>query len=212
MRPTRRQRAVRKGLQGRDHGLHGRGRPLRGAEESRASDRDGAPLAGRERAPHTRPPRGAGPHPRGGGGMSVVTESRLIEPHGGTLVDRTGERPDDLESLETLTLSSRELSDLDMLASGALSPLQGFMGREDYESVLESMRLASGLPWALPVCLAVDEAPKADRVALADESGKPLAVLDVAGVYEYDREREAEQCFRTTEDAHPGVARLYGQK
>ena len=78
--------------------------------------------------------------------MSVATEARLIAPHGGTLVDRTAERPDDLESLETLTLSSRELSDLDMLASGALSPLQGFMGREDYESVLESMRLPDGLP------------------------------------------------------------------
>src|SRR5437870_12162460 len=103
--------------------------------------------------------------------MSVVTEAKLIAPHGGTLVDRTGERPDDLEALETLTLSSRELSDLDMLASGALSPLHGFIGREDYESVLEPMRLSCGLPWALPVCLGPVLASKGERLALADEQG-----------------------------------------
>jgi sulfate adenylyltransferase len=137
----------------------------------------------------------------------VDTEARLIAPHGGTLVDRTGERPDDMEQLEVIALTSRELSDLDMLASGALSPLEGFMGREDYESVLETMRLANGLPWALPVCLAVDEAPRSDRVLLADH-----AVLEVEDVYEYDKEREAQQAFGTTDAEHPGVERLYAQK
>jgi sulfate adenylyltransferase len=142
----------------------------------------------------------------------VDTATRLIAPHGGELVDRTGERPDGVESLETLTLTSRELSDLDMLASGALSPLEGFMGQEDYESVLESMRLTSGLPWALPVCLAIDVAPAGDRVLLADEGGRHYAVLDIDNVYEYDKEREAQQSFRTTDAAHPGVARLYDQR
>jgi sulfate adenylyltransferase len=136
----------------------------------------------------------------------------LISPHGGALVDRTGERPEDLDRLEVLTLTSRELSDLDMLASGALSPLEGFMNRDDYVRVVEEMRLSSALPWALPVCLAVDEAPEGDRVALADQAGKPLAVLAVEGTFPYDKAREAEQCFRTTDDAHPGVARLYDQK
>ncbi|TML29467.1 MAG: sulfate adenylyltransferase [Actinobacteria bacterium] len=140
--------------------------------------------------------------------MSVATDTKLIAPHGGELVDRTvGERPEDLDSLETLELTSRELSDLDMLASGALSPLTGFMGQEDYESVLETMRLANGLPWSLPVGLAVDEAPRGDRVALSDR-----AVLDVEEVYAYDKEREAQQAFGTTEDKHPGVERLYAQK
>jgi sulfate adenylyltransferase len=73
------------------------------------------------------------------------------------------------------------------------------------------MRLAGGLPWALPVCLSVAAPPKGDRVALAGEDGTLLAVLDVEGVYEYDKEREAERCFRTTEDEHPGVAQLYAQ-
>jgi sulfate adenylyltransferase len=143
---------------------------------------------------------------------ALVATDRLISPHGGELVDRTGGRPDDLDSLEVVMLSSREVSDLDMLASGALSPLEGFMGREDYESVVDSMRLANGLPWALPVCLAVDEAPTGDRVSLADADGRMLAVLEVAEVYEYDRDREAENCFRTTDEAHPGVARLCAQK
>jgi sulfate adenylyltransferase len=143
--------------------------------------------------------------------VTATAEAQLIRPHGGELVDRTGERPDDLDALEAVRLTSRELSDLDMLASGALSPLPGFMGREDYERVVEEMRLANDLPWALPVCLAVEAPPSGDRIALADEEGRPLAVLDVEEVYEYDKQREAERCFRTTDDAHPGVARLYGQ-
>ena len=144
--------------------------------------------------------------------MSVATDMRLISPHGGTLIDRTGERPDDVDTLEIVTLASRELSDLDMIASGALSPLEGFMGHDDYEAVLDTMRLANGLPWALPVCLAVDAAPQGDRVALADESGKLFALLEVEETYEYDKQREAQQAFRTTDEAHPGVARLYEQK
>ena len=143
--------------------------------------------------------------------MAVATRKDLIAPHGGRLVDRTGERPDDVDRLETLTLTSRELSDLDMFASGALSPLEGFMGLDDYESVLESMRLANGLPWALPVCLAVPEVPKGDRVALADGEGRVHGVLDVGTVYPYAKEVEAERAFATTDAAHPGVARLYGQ-
>ncbi|MGH2994791.1 MAG: sulfate adenylyltransferase [Gaiellaceae bacterium] len=142
---------------------------------------------------------------------STTTETHLIKPHGGELLPRAGERPADVESLEPVRLTSRELSDLDMLASGALSPLAGFMGSEDYESVVESMRLANGLPWALPVCLAVAEAPKGDRIVLTDEGGRPLAVLDVEEVYAFDKGREAERCFRTTDAEHPGVARLYAQ-
>jgi sulfate adenylyltransferase len=144
--------------------------------------------------------------------MSTVTTGHgLIRPHGGHLVDRLGERPDGVEALERVTLTSREVSDLDMLGIGALSPLDGFMGRDDYERVVDEMRLAGGLPWALPVCLAVEAAPRGDRVALADESGRLLAVLEVEDVYSYDKEREAGRCFRTTEAEHPGVARLYGQ-
>ena len=142
---------------------------------------------------------------------TATAQERLIRPHGGTLVDRLGERPDGVDTIERVTLTSRELSDLDMLAVGALSPLEGFMAREDYDRVVEEMHLATGLPWALPVCLAVEAAPKGDRVALADEGGRLLAVLDVEEAYSYDKDREAERCFRTTDTEHPGVARLYAQ-
>jgi sulfate adenylyltransferase len=142
----------------------------------------------------------------------VATQPHLIPPHGGYMVDRTGDRPDNVESLEQIPLTSRELSDLDMLASGALSPLEGFMGRDDYDRVLEDMRLAKGLPWALPVCLAVDHEPQGDEVTLTDEAGTSYATLEVDEVFEYDKEREARNAFRTTDDAHPGVARLYAQK
>jgi sulfate adenylyltransferase len=144
--------------------------------------------------------------------VTVAATEKLIRPHGGTLVDRTGDRPDDLGALESILLTPRELSDLDMLASGALSPLEGFMGLADYERVVEEMHLVNGLPWALPVCLAIDGAPAGERVALTDVAGTAVAVLDVEEVFPYDKEREAELCFRTTESAHPGVARLYAQK
>ncbi len=144
--------------------------------------------------------------------MTVTATDRLIKPHGGYLVDRTGDRPGDVDQLEVVALTSRELSDLDMIASGALSPLEGFMAEDDYRSVVDDLRLRNGLPWSLPVCLAVDAAPSGDRVALADESGKLVAVLEVEGTYAYDKDREAEQCFRTTDTEHPGVARLYDQK
>jgi sulfate adenylyltransferase len=143
---------------------------------------------------------------------AVETEPHLIAPHGGYLVDRTGSPPDRVARLEQVQLTSRELSDLDMLACGALSPLEGFMGRDDYERVLEDMRLAKGLPWALPVCLAVDREPQDDEVALTDQWGKPVALLEVDEVFEYDKEREARGAFRTTDESHPGVARLYAQK
>jgi sulfate adenylyltransferase len=143
--------------------------------------------------------------------MTQLATDRLIRPHGGVLVDRTGPRPDGTDALESVRLTPRELSDLDMLASGALSPLEGFMGRDDYERVVDEMRLADGPPWALPVCLAVEEAPRGDRVTLADGAGRPVAVLDVEGVYDYDKEREAQRCFGTTDEAHPGVARLMRQ-
>src|SRR5436309_14987079 len=142
----------------------------------------------------------------------VAAAEKLIRPHGGRLVDRTGDRPDGVENLERVALTSREVSDLDMIASGALSPLDSFMTRDDYDAVVEDMRLANGLPWALPVCLAVEQAPSGDRVALADERGRLLAVLEVEEVYAYDKEREAARCFRPTAVCHPGVARLFGHR
>jgi sulfate adenylyltransferase len=143
--------------------------------------------------------------------MTALASEPLVGPHGGRLVDRTGDRLDGVERLERIILSEREIADVDMLASGALSPLEGFMGTRDYERVLAQMRLGSGLPWALPVCLSSDRAPRGERVVLADRSGRLLAVLDVEEVFEYDKLEEAQLCFGTTDPAHPGVSRLLRQ-
>ena len=98
-----------------------------------------------------------------------------------------------------------------MIASGALSPLSGFMTRDDYTATVEDMHLASGLAWAIPVTLAVETQPQGDRLALEGYEGGLLAVLDVAEVFEADRQNEAAKVFRTTEEAHPGVAQVYAE-
>ena len=87
---------------------------------------------------------------------------KLIQPHGGTLVSRTlsGDAREDVaaraQSLKTITLSALNLADLEMIANGGFSPLTGYLERADYESVVHHMRLANGLPWSVPVTLAVN--------------------------------------------------------
>lgn len=143
-------------------------------------------------------------------------------PHGGVLVDRelTGEARDQAlaraAALERVPLDERELSDVELIGIGALSPLTGFMGRLDYECVVDAMRLSDGLVWALPVTLAVSEARAAaiqdgQEIALTDADGAVVALMRVTERFAYDKAREAEQCFGTTDAAHPGVARVYAQ-
>lgn len=143
-------------------------------------------------------------------------------PHGGVLVNRELEG-DALKAaiahakeLPRLTLDDREQSDLEMIGVGALSPLTGFMRRLDYETVVESMRLSDGLIWALPVTKAIskEEAQslkEGQEVTLVNEAGDAMAIMQVTDIFGYDKAREAEKCFGTTETAHPGVARLYAQ-
>ncbi len=126
-----------------------------------------------------------------------------IDPHGGTLVQLLADGSDvdalreEARNLPKLVVSERELSDLEMLAVGALSPLTGFQGEADYHSVLETMHLESGLPWSIPVTLSVDEDGAhrlggADAVALvASEGSEPLAVLRITEIFKRDRSKEA---------------------
>lgn len=113
-------------------------------------------------------------------------------------------------SLPSVALGARDLSDLEMLASGAFSPLTGFMGEADYTRSRDEMRLANGVPWSIPITLAVNE-PAAQSlkpgidVALRTEAGQPLAILKLAEIYKVDRAREAEAVFGTAEDKHPGA-------
>ena len=141
----------------------------------------------------------------------------LIAPHGGELVNRTvtGDEATALHeqalTLPRVHMTEKQTADLDMIASGALSPLTGFMVQADYERVVDDMHLESGLPWALPVTLSVPERPTAERLALEGSDGDLLAVIEVADVFEADRSEEAAKVFRTTDDAHPGVAQVYAE-
>lgn len=142
-----------------------------------------------------------------------------IKPYGGKLVDRRvsedaiAESKRRAEGLPRIVVTSHTLSDLYLIAVGGYSPLEGFMGRDDYESVVESMKLTNGLPWSVPVTLAVgreqaDAIAIGAEVALVDEDGEPAALLRVAEKFGWDRDREAERVYGTTERAHPGVAKL----
>lgn len=149
-----------------------------------------------------------------------------IAPHGGTLINRvvTGaEREKIVERAEKAraahhyrTLHSVNLSDLEMIAVGAMSPLTGFMGRQDYESVVNTMRLTNGLPWTIPVTLPVsrelaDAYEIGKDIALVESDGHLVGLLELADKFDYDKVHEAKKVYRTDEEKHPGVARLYSQ-
>ena len=151
-----------------------------------------------------------------------MAESQLIAPHGGTLVINLAdeaERATLVEHAKTLpqiTVGSRQLADLEMLANGAYSPLTGFMGRADYLSVVNDMHLSNGLPWSIPIVLPVQAEQAAQlkegaEVALVNAQGVLQAVLTVTEIYSYDKQLEASKVYRTTEDQHPGVKIVYEQ-
>lgn len=143
-------------------------------------------------------------------------------PHGGTLINRIvspEQRQEFLskaDSLPQVTLDDRACSDLVMIAIGGFSPLTGFMGQADYEPVVTDMRLASGLPWAVPVTLSVEEAVAnpltiGSLVRLNDSAGRFVGVLELTEKYAYDKVKEATHVYRTDEDKHPGVKVVYDQ-
>jgi sulfate adenylyltransferase len=146
----------------------------------------------------------------------TLTGPRGGLPHGGQLVDR---RLDAEEAaalavgpLPSLPLTAAEAADLRALATGAYSPLVGFMGAKEHESVTESMRLPDGTLWPIPVCLGIPDGVRVDdgRLALRDEQGGLLGVLEITEVFERDRQAEAELVYGTGDPEHPGVARVLG--
>jgi ATP sulfurylase len=141
---------------------------------------------------------------------------RGAEPHGGQLVDRRLDAGAAAElaasTLPSLTLTAAEAADLRALATGAYSPLAGFMGSKEHLSVTETMRLPDGTLWPIPVCLGVpdDLQVRGDRLLLRGGDGRLLGVLEVEEVFERDRATEAELVYGTADPAHPGVARVLG--
>ena len=143
----------------------------------------------------------------------------MIPPHGGKLIDQTlsGEPRARLaqtaERLPHVPRNQRELADLEMIATGAMSPLKGFMTEADYRRVVDTMRLANGLVWTIPVVLSAkthqhEHLKPGTQVALVDEAGRALAVMDLEGCYRVDHQHEAQLVLRTTDDGHPGVQYL----
>src|SRR5215510_16011046 len=146
---------------------------------------------------------------------------KLIDPHGGVLVNRevTGHERDQLmraaSRMPRLQLDARQISDLLMFATGAYSPIEGFMGEADYHSVCSNMRLANGVAWPIPITLSAssDDARRLSvkkDVALY-QNHLLLGVLHLEEKYSYGKAHQAELVYRTTDQLHPGVQALYNQ-
>ena len=120
------------------------------------------------------------------------------------------------KTLPSLTISKWSISDIELIANGGFSPLIGFMGKEDYQSVLKYMHLANGLPWTIPITLPVTE-EEANRLSVGDEvalygsDGKLYGVMQVEEMFEYDKQEEAQLVYRTNDPNHPGVKKLFEQ-
>ena len=141
----------------------------------------------------------------------------LIAPHGGKLVNRlvdaatAAKLKSEAQGLPRLNLTPKQSCDLELIGNGGYSPLTGFMGKADFESVCTKMTLSGGDVWAIPVLLSVDKAkaPKVgDRVALHAPNGVLQAVMSVTEVYAHDKKLEIPNVFRTEDPAHPGVAKV----
>jgi len=141
-------------------------------------------------------------------------------PHGGNLINRVLEgrsREQWLElapKLPQVQLNGRQLSDVELISIGAFSPLQGFMNQRDYQAVLADERLADGLPWTIPVTLAVNKETvkivgKSGCVSLVDAQNQIVATLEVEDIYLFDKNQEALSVLKTTSDTHPGVRYLH---
>lgn len=146
----------------------------------------------------------------------------LIAPHGGALILNMASQQEQAElaewanSLPQLIVGSRQLADLEQLANGAFSPLNGFMTQADYLSVVNTMHLSNGLPWSIPITLATTEEQanklkEGTQIALVDDQGRLQAVMTLQEKYRYDKQLEASKVYRTLEEAHPGVRVLYQQ-
>lgn len=152
----------------------------------------------------------------------MSNQKQTIAPHGGELVNRIAtpkQREEFLSKADYLPrvqLDGRAVSDLEMIAIGAFSPLTGFLNQADYNSVVDSMRLESGAAWSIPVTLSVSEEVAASltegsHVRLDNPEGKYIGVLQLTEKYTYNKEREAIKVYRTDDENHPGVKVLYNQ-
>ncbi len=150
--------------------------------------------------------------------------STLVPPHGGNelkpLIFPEAKRDEEIkraESLKKVPMTSRETSDVIMMAMGAYTPLEGFMGEADWRGCCEDMKLSDGLFWPIPVTLSADKNLAdginiEDEVALIDgDSGEVMAIMEVLEKYGIDKQSECQHVYRTTDGAHPGVQKVLEQ-
>ncbi|GGN54130.1 sulfate adenylyltransferase [Oceanobacillus indicireducens] len=146
------------------------------------------------------------------------------QPHGGELVNQvlTGEALADAveraKHLPMIVVDLEAVITLEMIATGVLSPNKGFMGEEDYKSVLTEGRLSNGVVWPVPLSFApigdknkeiIKSLNIGDEIALADHTKEAVAILKIEDIFEYDREFRALHLFDTTDRSHPGVDAIY---
>ena len=151
--------------------------------------------------------------------MNHTKKPVLIPPYGGQLIDLlvSSEEREELvaraNTLSSIQLTERSLCDLELLATGGFSPIQGFMGEEDFQRVIEEMRLSSGVIFPIPITLQVDledGVRVGSAIALRDRKNNLLAVLDVEELYEWNLEEVATRVYGTTDPRHPIIAEMHG--
>ena len=133
-----------------------------------------------------------------------------IKPHGGKLVNRITKT--DSSGLYSISISEDLANDVENIADGIFSPLEGFLGKKDYENVISKGRLSNGLAWTIPIVLDVDESTaakmkKAGKVLLQNHQGLGIAILHVKETFTFDKEKTAKGVYGTTDSSHPGVAK-----
>lgn len=140
----------------------------------------------------------------------------MPKPHGGKLINRCAFREVDTSDAITLSIDKDRAEDVENIAHGVFSPLEGFLCRNDLESVLDDMRLDNDIPWTVPILLDVDEeelkgAKEGDTIFLTHENGL-LSEMEIEEMYKIDKKRVAEKVYGTTDPSHPGVSMTLNMK
>jgi len=144
----------------------------------------------------------------------------MIEPYGGKLVERIANQKEaerilsQKDEFKHIRAPEEQVYDAEKIGIGAYSPLEGFMGEDEYEKVINKNRLSNGLPWTIPIVLLLDESQAdkievSDQVLVEDTKRYPFALLEVEQKYKINRSEMAEKVYGTTDTAHPNVADLY---